>query len=201
MTAVWNLYRFDYYRFLQLRPQLRTAVDADEFAAIDAGPGADAIVEALIERELDGIQARQAMLIACCCVGDPMPCPRHLPAVLKRLLQHAQAEAGADLLIDAIAGARNMESWLQPRGQLVGFLTPDETRSVLDAYVLADASARLARRKSHRPARHGGVLHVLLTFLRRAFDRDLPAEELYRLLGELLEEAVSHGNGIAVVSV
>ncbi len=201
MDAVWNLYRFNHYRFVQIRPLLRSAADPAAFAALAEGPETEAIVEALIEGELDIVGARQDISITLCCVGEPLPCPRHFPRILQQMRDDVRTEEGTEMLSDAIAGARNLESWLRPPGKLAGLLTPDETKTVYEAYWTAEGRRRLPRRKRAKPVRRGGLLVAIDTFFRRLFDRGLAAHEVYRLLGQLLEEAVENGQGIAVVTV
>jgi len=201
MTAVWNLYRFDYIRFVEIRPYLRTAAEPADFAALSQGAETDAIVEAVIEGDLNAISARHAFLLACCCVGQPLPCPRRFPRILKQLRQDIHTEAGTDLLSDAMAGRRNLETWLQPRGEVLGLLTPAETSDVLAAYLMAESAHRLSRARGGRRLRRGGLLNAFATFFRRLFDRGLAADEVFRLLGDLLETAVANGEGIAVIAV
>ena len=197
----WNLYRFDYLRYVEMRPILRAAKEPAAFASLADQPETDAIVEALIEGDIDAVGARQAFLIASCCIGESLPCPSDFPRILRRLRRDIKTEAGIELLSDAIAGARNMDTWLLPKGQLAGFLTPVETEAVLDAYRLAKTRRSPGRPPKRTRARRGGLLPGIATFLRRLFDRGLAADELYRLLGELLEEAVDNDEGIAVVCV
>jgi hypothetical protein len=201
MAVVWNLYRFDYSRYVQARPHLRKAQDPAAFAALAEGPETDALVEALIEGDVDIVAARHAFLIAYCCVGEPLPCTRRFPRILKQLRQDVRTEAGTEMLADAFAAGKNLESWLLPDAELVGFLTPPEAKVVLDAYRLAETRQRLTRQSRSRRIRRGGLLQVFSTFFRRLFDRGLAADETYRLLGELLEDAVGNDQGIAVVSV
>ena len=145
----WNLYRFDYHRYIEVRPRLRAAKDPAQFATLAHQPDTEAIVEALIEGDINAVGARQAFLIAYCCVGEPLPCPANFPRILRRLRRDIRAEAGIELLADALAGARNLDAWLQPRAQLAGFLTPAETETVLEAYRLTKTrrgQSRVAKR-------------------------------------------------------
>lgn len=201
MDPLWNLYRFDHYRFVQLRPALRCASDAATFASLAEGPASEAIVEALIEGDVDVVGARQDFLIALCCIGEPVPCPKRFPRILQRMRTDVRTEEGAEILSDAIAGGRNLDNWLLPAGKLAGILTPDETSTVYQAYSTADALGRLGRLKRHQSVRKGGLLSGIVTFFRRLFDWGLAGDEVYRLLGQLLEEAVACGQGIAVVTV
>lgn len=199
MAVMWNLYRFDYVRYVALRRYLRTAADAAEFAGLAEGPETEAIVEALVEGEIDVLGARQAFVVAQCCIGEPLPCPQRFPRIVKRLRRDVRAELGAEILIEAVLGSRDVESWLGRSGKLTGFLNPDETAAVLDAYRFV--GKRLRAEKAGNTAgmliRH--LFHNAVTFVRRLFDRGLAADEVYRLLGELLEAAVAEGHGIAVV--
>lgn len=201
MNPVWNLYRFDHYRFVQVRPLLRAAAHPAEFAALADTDETDAIIEALIEGDIDVVGARQDFLISLCCAGEPVPCPKHFPRILQRMRIDVRTEEGTEMLSDAIAGGRNLDSWLRPPGKLAGLLTPDEASAVYESYVLAESRSRLPRRNNVRPVRRGGLLSAIATFFRRLFDRELASDEVYRLLGQLLEDAVNNGQGIAVVTV
>ena len=196
----WNLYRFDYVRFVELRPFLRSASAPSAFAELADSPDTDAIVAAFNEGEIDVVAARQAIVISIGCVGEPLPFPNNFAGVLRRLRKDIRGEEGFEILIDAIVGGRNIETWLAPGGELVGLLTPTEVKTVLDAYRSGSSSTRKRLEPSLRPKRRGGLLPNIATFLRHLFDRGLAIDELYRLLGELLEEAVSNGEGIAVVT-
>ncbi len=201
MDVAWNLYRFDYARYVQIRPLLRTAVEAPAFAAVSDCPETDAIVEALIDGEVVPTEARQAFVISLCCVGDALPCPRSFPLILKQIRRDIRSEAGAEMLTDAIAGGRNLDTWLRPSAKFAGFLTPDETSTVWGLYKLAELRVRAPYERSRGRTRRGGLINNAASFVRRLFDLGLGADEVYRLLGELLEDAVYHSQGVAVVAV
>ena len=200
MAVVWKLYRFNHARFLQIRPRLRSALLATEFAALADGPDLDAVVEALNEGETDAFSARHDVIIAVCCSGDPLPCSACFPKVLQSMRRTMRAEEGTELLADAIAGGRNLESWLQPGGKLAGYLTSEEVEAVRDAYKKVKTSNHALRSKSGSRVRRGGVIWAIATFFRRLFDRGLAQDELYGLLGEFLDEVVAEKQGIAVIN-
>ena len=200
MSVAWNLYRFDYSRYVQIRPYLRSAKEPAEFAALSEGPETDAIVEALIEGELDVIGARHEFLIASCCVGEPLPCTKRMPAILRKLRQDVRTEEGIEMLADAFVAGRNLETWLLPYSELLGFLTPPETQAVFNSYRLAETRYNPERQNSNKSPRRGGLLPSVAAFARLLFDRGLATDELYRLLGEFLEEAAEHRQGLAVVA-
>src|SRR5436853_6049754 len=91
--ATWNLYRFDYLRYVDVRPRLRSAKEPAAFASLADQPETDAIVEALIEGDIDPTSARQAFLITLCCIAEPLPCPKEFPRVLRRLRKEIRSEA------------------------------------------------------------------------------------------------------------
>ena len=199
MDRTWNLYRFDQVRYAELRPMLRTATRPAEFAALADSVETDAIIEALIEGDLDAVSVRQAFLITLCCNGEPLECPRGLPRILQRMRSDIRAETGSEILSDAIVGSRNIERWLLPTGKLAGFLTPGEAASVLESFRSSDSRHSARGRARRRPARRGGLFNAVATFFRRLFDQGLASDEMQRLLRELLEAAVANNEGIAVI--
>ena len=83
MQARWNVYCFDYARYLELRPRLRSAATADAFAVLAEGPEGEAIAQAVLEQTLTPEEARNALVIALCCVGDPLPLDATFPRFLR----------------------------------------------------------------------------------------------------------------------
>jgi len=200
MAKVWNLYRFDFARFLLLRPELRIANQASEFALLGDSPDIEAIVVALVDGEIDAVAARHSVLIALCCVGEPVSCPLRFTRTLQMMRRNVRAEIGIEMLSDAIAGQRNIEPWLRPDGKLVGYLTPDETVKVLEALNISELVRGFNPGRRSPRVRRGGLVGGVRTFFRRLFDRGPANDEVSRLLGEMLEEAVSNREGIAVIS-
>lgn len=199
MAVCWQLYRFDYSVFVQLRPALRTAATPAAFAALADSEETEAIVEAMLEDEIDVAEARQAFLLATCCGGEAISFHNSFPRLITSLRRERKAEAGLELLSEALAGGKNMESWLQPPIALIGFLTPRETLTLYEAYNLLTGSARQPG-QGRRRIRRGGLLKAILAFFSRLFDREPPPEEVFRLLGDMLEEAIQRDEGIAVVA-
>ena len=52
MEVRWRFYRFDYARYLELRPALRSATTPDAFAALADSPETQAIADALLENAI-----------------------------------------------------------------------------------------------------------------------------------------------------
>ncbi|HLJ57587.1 MAG TPA: hypothetical protein VKT77_21300 [Chthonomonadaceae bacterium] len=196
MDAYWNLYRFDYSRFVMLLPSVRSALDPTAFASLSDSQETDAIVEALVEGDIEVVPARHDLVISLCCIGEPLPCPRQFLKILQKMRSNPRSEAGMDILADAFAAGRNLEAALRPPGRLAGLLTPAETADVYASYWKGGARGLPQRRPR---IRRGGLVGAIGGFFRRLFDRGLAEDELRRLLGDLLEEAVENGEGMAVV--
>jgi hypothetical protein len=81
---------------------------------------------------------------------------------------------------------------------LIGFLTPDEVVSLSRSYSVVAKRGRLNRHGKRR--RRGGLLGTVTGFFRRLFDREVPDDEMLRLLGELIAEAEENGEGLAVIA-
>lgn len=193
----WRFYRFDYTRYVALRPALRSATTPQAFAAVADNPRTDAIVDALMEEEITLLEARHAFIEATCCLDEPLSLDHHLPRLLSVLARRRGAEDIADTLSELLAGQKNKESWLLPSHGLIGYLTPAQTEELHEHLV------RLRQSRSRVPGkrrRHGGWLSGLHGFLRGLLSNAPEAEELLELLSTLTENALAHGDSIAVVA-
>ncbi len=200
MTDSWRFYRFDYARYLALRPALRSATTPAAFAALSDSLETDRITDAVQNDEITAQEARHGWLIAACCVGTPLEIGSGLARIVANLGRRRGAEDAAETLAELAAGGKNLEAWLLPSFGLVGFLTPEETQKLAADYALAAKSFRPRSVKKKRRVRRGGLLGFLRNFLRRLFASGLQTDELASVLGELLEEAAQDHAGIAVVS-
>jgi hypothetical protein len=198
MEVRWRFYRFDYARYLELRPALRSATTPVAFAALADGPETQAIVDALLENAISLTEARQTFVQVACCPGDPLPLDKGFPRLVGALARKRGAEDAAELLAEMAAGGKNLEAWLLPATDLIGFLTPEETARLHQSYaVLSRGGLRMGQA---RRVRRGGLLGGMTGFLRNLFDRGLQTQEMLPLLGSLIEEAVENGEGIAVIA-
>jgi hypothetical protein len=202
MTACWYFHRFDYERYLALRPTLRAAVVPAAFEPLADTLETRTIVEALENSEISLLAAKQAFVQELCCRGEAIPFHKGFPSFVAALGRSQEIEEGTELLSRMLAGGKNLEAWLQPAAGLNGFLTPEETVTLQKSCALLLRGGRLhvPGRKRRKRIRRGGLLGLLRGFLRRLFDREPPPEEILALLGELVEEAVRRGEGIAVVA-
>ncbi|HZO91374.1 MAG TPA: hypothetical protein VFB38_23830 [Chthonomonadaceae bacterium] len=201
MAVCWYFYRFDYARYLALRPALRSATQPAAFAAIAEGAETEAIVTSLEEGTLTLSEARNAFVQAVCCLGDPLILERGLPRFVAALRRRRGAEDAAELLGELLTGGKNMETWLLPASGLIGFLTPEETQMLRNYYATVPRRGSLrwgtARR---RGVRRGGLVGACVGFVARLFDRGPQLEEMLPLLGDLIEEAANASEGLAVVA-
>jgi hypothetical protein len=198
VNTPWRLYRFDYTRYLELRPSLRSATTPAAFAAIADSPETCAIADALFEDEITLTDARRAFIETACCVGEPLVLDRNFARFVSAIGHRRGAEDAAELLSELLAGSKNLEPWMLPAVGLIGFLTPQETTLLSRSYAVVARRGRLGRRGKRR--RRGGLLGVCVGFLRRLFDRDLPDDEMLLLLGDQIAEAEERGEGLAVVA-
>lgn len=199
MAVCWYFYRFDYARYLMLERSLQVATTPEALADLLEDVAAESIAEDLAMRAISLSEARQLLIQTACCLGEPLPFDRGFPRFIATLGQGKGAEDVAELLSDLLGG-RNLDSWLAPPASLLGFLTTAETAALHAGY--SDLSRRgrlrLGRRRGRR--RRGGVWGATVAFMRRLFDLGPLPEDIWRLLGNLLAEAVEQEQGIAVVA-
>ena len=202
MQARWNVYCFDYARYLELRPRLRSALTADAFLALAEGPEGEAIAQAVLEETLTPEEARNALVTALCCVGDPLPLDATFPRFLAALARRNGAEDAAEALGALVSGGKPVEAWLNAPDGVLGWLTPDETRALYHSY--APLTGRRGRsmarvgRASRRRVRRGGLVGAVTSFVRHLFNSGPQPDDLLRLLGYLIEEANKQNYGLAV---
>lgn len=202
MDVCWYFYRFDYDRFLLLRPSLRSATIPAAFAGLTDSPETQAVVDALMEGAMSIPEARIAFMQAACFLGDPLDFDKGLPRCIASLHRQRGREDAAELLGELLAGGKNMEPWLKPSG-LTGILTPEETLTVAHAYETAGTGARnqgRAYRIGGSRVRRGGLVGAIFGFAATLFGRTPQKEEMLRLIGDLAREAATNGEGIIVVA-
>jgi hypothetical protein len=201
MEAGWYFYRFDYGRYLALRPALRSATTPAAFGALAVGQETEELATALLADEITLPEARNAFIQAVCCVGDPLNLDAGLSRFVTALGRRSGSEDAAELLGEMLTGGRNMEAWLLPASGLAGFLTPEETQALLLSYRARPSRGRLRRTTGQgKRRRRGGLVGVCVGFVSRLLDRGPQWDDMYHLLGNLIEEAARHGEGIAVVA-
>lgn len=204
MQANWQFYRFDYAKYQLLRPLLRAATMPEAFAALAEGPQGDAIAEAVAEGTLTLECARNVLVSTLCCLDDPLPVDASFPRFLAALGRRRGAEDAAEMLGALISGGRPVEVWLRDPQGLIGWLTPEETEALYISYTsLLGANGRNRRSigsigRGRARVRRGGLIGVLVCFVRNLFDAGLPPDDLMLLLGRQLQEAKAHNQGLAV---
>ena len=198
MREAGRFYRFDYGRYLALRPALRSATTAEALAAIADDAETQAIAEAAQREEITLDEARHGWILATCCIGEGLPFDGAFARFVSVLGRKRGAEDAAETLCELAAGGKNMEGWLLPSYGLMGLLTPQETSALALAYAPLAKAGRLRTGKI-RTARRGGLFGFVKTFFRRLFDSSPQMEEMVPLVAELLDEAARNGEGIAAV--
>lgn len=201
MEVCWLFYRFDYDRYLAMRPALRSATTPPAFAVLAIGPETEAIVDALVDGKATLLEAREAFVRSLCCLGDPLPFDKGFPRILAALGRYPGAVEAAELLGEMVAGGKNMEPWFYPAPGLVGLLTPEETAALHHSFArVAGQGHLIAGKRKRRRKRRGGLIGACAGFLRLLLDLDPEPDEMVDLLGELIDDAARRGQGIAVAA-
>lgn len=196
MSVSWQFYRFDYSRYLELRPLLRAAELPEEFLPLSENAVTEALIEALNYGEIDAVSARNAFVQTLCCLGQPLPLD---PGLLKIVSQLAHTRGTEDLgeqLEALLGGGLNLEPWLTPASVLLGFLTPEQTQLLHVTYNPVFRTGGKGRKRRRR----GGLVGKVGAFLRQLLALELKPEESLALLGGLIADASEQNEGIAVVT-
>jgi hypothetical protein len=200
MSASWKFYRFDYSRYLEIRPELRSAQDPDAFLALSDNPLTEATVAALHAEEIEPRSARNVVVQTLCCLGEPLPLDPGLLRIVAQLAHTRGTEDLGEQLESLLGGGVNLEAWLVPvsalPNTLLGFLTPEQTEALHRDY----GNVFRTGGKSRKRRRKGGLVGKVGAFLRQLLVLELRPEESLALLGELIAEAVDRAEGIAVTS-
>jgi len=200
MSASWKLYRFDYSRYLELRPELRIAHEPDAFMALNENPLTETIIDALNAEEIEPESARNAFVQTLCCLGEPLPLDPGLLRIVARLAHTRGTEDLGEQLEALLGGGVNIEPWMIPAATLpialLGFLTPEQTQAMHRDY----GDVFRTGGKSRKRRRRGGLVGKVGAFLRQLLVLELRPEESLGLLGELIADAAERKHGIAVTT-
>ncbi len=205
MQTCWNLYRFDYVRYLEMRPHLRPACLPDEFLAFLPGPEGEALAVAVDEERLALEAARNAVVQWLCCGADPLPIDMGFPRFLTLMARRRGGYEAGELLSELVSGGRGTESWLHDPGGITGFLTPEETQVLYVATCIllgkggkSGRTSTRQRKNSPRTRPRNGLIGMFARFLRNIFLSTPRHEDLLFLLEAYLKSAVVNGQGLAV---
>ena len=200
MSLSWKFYRFDYSRYLELRPELRAADNPDAFMALSENPLTETIVDALNAEEIDPGSACNAFVQTLCCLGEPLPLDPGLLRIVARLAHARGTEDLGEQLETLLGGSVNLEPWLNPAVALpitlLGFLTPQQTQTLHATYGEIFRTGGKGRKKRRR----GGLVGKAGEFWRQLLALELKPEESLGLLGELIAAASERNEGIAVTT-
>ena len=195
MASTWLITRFDYRRYVSIRPLVRPARDAAAFHKAAFDSSTEAIARSVEEGALSPADARAAFVQSACCVGQPLTFDGGLPRLVIELGRMDGGDQASEILESVVAGAHNLENWLGAGSGLLGFLKPDEVRLLNDAFALCPSVSNAAFRTG------GGVLSHLLGFTRRMVDKRPEWHEMLVPLSEFITDAVQREDGIAVLEV
>src|SRR5579862_3061108 len=201
MHVQWALYRFDHARFLALRPQLRAAATSADLARLACTAETCAVAEAFEEGEITVGEARSMIVQALCFDGAPLPVDAGLLRLVAALQRIAALEDSGELLNAMLSGGHHIEPWLRPAAGLVGFLTPEEVYQIHTTWLAAEPRALKRAQSAGAPRRRGGLLRPLIQLLQHLRASGPPPGDLFRLLNELLADAVGSNEGIAALSI
>jgi hypothetical protein len=200
MSSSWKFYRFDYSRFVALRPQLRTAVEPDDFVALSENSLTEAVIDTLIAEEIEPETARNAFVHLLCCLSEPLQLDPGLLRIVARLAHTRGTEDLGEQLEALLGGGVNLEPWMVPGTSmpvsLLGFLTPEQTAALHVTYGHIFRTGG----KSRKRRRRGGLVGKAGEFLRQLLVLELKPEESLGLLGELIASAAERNEGIGVTA-
>lgn len=181
----WYFYHCDYPRYEYLRPLLRQARQPVDFGSLALNVDSREALEDFVENAMDLFQARQAMVEAQCCLGEPFVAGgefNKLPAFLKKI---PAGETSSILLEDMMFGGLNMRDWNQQPERLTGVLTPQERRGLASGIGIV--------RNSLPPRRRAGVLRKIV---RGLLDVPPPQEVVVAQFHKFLAQAKDEETGL-----
>ena len=193
MATIWQLYRFDYEEYLQLKPVLSRANSTEDLLEIAETQNLIAIANALEDNEIEIEEARQAFVLARCCLGEATIFDRSFLRLITKLRRDLDTEDVADLLGEALAGGKNFEWWLGSPGELLSFLTPNETLRLQKSFPAENDH-------KNRNRRSGGPFQPATRLLRRLFDLPPSFAEMMASLTDLVCYAAARQEGIVFIS-
>ncbi len=126
----WYFYHCDYPLYDSFRPMLRQAKYPEDFGSLALNLDSREALRDFEENELDMFQARQAMVEAQCCLGEPFVAGREFVRTLTFLKRREAGITASTLLEDMLFGRLNMQDWSGEPERLMGVLTPDERRAL-----------------------------------------------------------------------
>ncbi len=198
MAIYWRLYRFDFEEYLELRSALSRATTPESLSNLADSEELDSVISALFNDEIEISEARQAVVLAKCCRGEPLLFSKKFLRLVTKLSRDPNLEECAEKIAEALAGGKNLEPWLEPSSELLSLMTPEEIKRIdVEMPLLLEACGVASRSKSGRSA---GFFPTAGSFFMRLFDQEATANEMLSLFGEMVEYASSRGEGIVFVS-
>lgn len=194
MQVRWRVYRFNYNKYIEIRPTLRAAPQAADLESLSESPELDSLVVRIADGKTSPANAIQTFVISLCCCGAPVYLDRRFVRTVKSLSNSQSTRQIGETLHSIVRGSANIEPWLASAagGPLQGFLTTEQTAELHSLF-----RPHMERLRLHDQGLVHGLRHILRLLLNHDFDR----VSTLRSIAEQLATAQENGEGIAVVSV
>src|SRR5438874_11742344 len=121
MAARWSFFAFDWERFRQIRPKLKSAGESADFTAIDWPEALDLFEHA--EETMRPEVICNELVTAMCAVGDPLFIEGGLPSTILKLRKLPEGEEPGDQLAELISAESGIEDWFRTASGLVGIMS------------------------------------------------------------------------------
>ena len=182
MTGRWSFFEFDWERFRQVRPKLKTAFETRDFTALDWPEALDLFEHT--EESMPPEVICNELVVALCAAGDPLLIEGGLPATILRLRKLPLGEEPGDVLAELISAEPGIEDWFRVTSGLTGILSGPTTEELSRG--LAQFKLELTE------TRPQGIAAITRRLSTMETARD-PLQSLIRLV----ERATEHGFGVA----
>src|SRR2546421_7790287 len=126
MPARWSFFAFDWGRFRDLKPKLRTAAETGDFGRLDVPEAAGALSG--FHGGSTPEEVANALVTELCGTGEALFFEAGVPELIHRLRRQPHGEEVTEILGSLVSGEPNMEEWFRLESGLVGILSPEETQ-------------------------------------------------------------------------
>ncbi len=185
MPARWSFFAFDWGRYLDLKPKLRTAAETGDFVRLGI-PEANSLL-AGFHPESTPEEVANALVTELCGTGEALFFEGGIPELIHRLRRQPNGEEVTEILGSLVSGEPNVEDWFRLEHGLVGILTPEMTQKLeRELAALTKGMAPLKRPKG------------LGSFTRR-FTTTEAATDRFEDLTKLIADCASRELGLGVL--
>ncbi len=185
MTIRWAFFAFDWARFAEIKPALKSACESANFEELKL-PEASAVLDEFDE-ESDPAEVANAIVLEICGQGEPVYFEAGLPELIHSLRREVRGEDVAEILGSLISGKPNVEDWFSATDGLSGILAPGETTALASAFAYF--------RKRYEPPEPPTGFRAIT---RRFVPVETPLDHLTDLM-ELIDRTVTAEHGLAVL--